>query len=100
MRGPDHENLSAFRETLREAGISSTIIGVWNPHGPKGDPYGLTGKQRKAVELAFTEGYFKVPRETNLTNLAETVDITRQSYSRRLNRGLHRVLATTVMATP
>jgi hypothetical protein len=98
LRGPDHENLSAFREALRESGISSTVDRVWNPREPDGDSYGLTVKQREAVTLAFAEGYFEVPRGSNLTELAETVGITRQSFSRRLSRGLHQVLVTTIMA--
>jgi len=43
LRGPDENNLSAFRETLRQAGISSSINGVWNPRESNNDPYGLTG---------------------------------------------------------
>jgi hypothetical protein len=98
LRGPDRNNISAFQDTLREKGITSTLKGIWNPHGPNGDPYGLTEKQREAVELAFSEGYFSVPAETNLSEVAEIVGISRQSFSRRLNRGLNRVLAETVIA--
>lgn len=98
LRGPDRDNISAFRDTLRAKGIPSTLNGIWNPHEPNGGPYGLTDKQREAVELAFTEGYFAVPAEANLSELAEIVGITRQSFSRRLNRGLFRILEETVMA--
>ncbi|WP_254528052.1 bacterio-opsin activator domain-containing protein [Natrinema gelatinilyticum] len=98
LRGPDHDNLSAFREVLIENGIRSTVKAVWNPHGSNSDPYGLTDKQREAVELAFAEGYFDVPSKTNLTELADVVGITRQSFSRRLSRGLHAILTDTVMA--
>jgi hypothetical protein len=97
LRGPDQGNLSAFREALRDAGVSSTVDRVWHPGESDGDAYGLTAKQREAVTLAFTEGYFQVPRETNLTELAAEVGITRQSFSRRLNRGIQQVFAATVM---
>ena len=98
LRGPDHENLSAFCETLRDAGIENTVERVWNARTPDGDAYGLTAKQREAVTLAFTNGYFDVPSGTNLTELAEHVEVTRQSFSRRLNRGIQQVVATTLMA--
>lgn len=97
LRGPDNENLSEFQERLREFGIPHTVSGVWNPTAPNG-LYGLTDKQRQAVTLAFSEGYFEVPAETNLTELAERVGISRQSFSRRLTRGLRAILANTVMA--
>lgn len=98
LRGPNHDNLSALRETLQENGISSTVTGVWSLKAPKLDRYSLTDKQREAVELAFTEGYFDVPKETNLSELAEQLDISRQSFSRRLDRGVYRTLAESVMA--
>jgi predicted DNA binding protein len=100
LRGPDHENFSAFQETLRAAGISSTVDRVWHPLKSDDDTYGLTAKQEEAVRLAFTHGYFNVPSETNLTKLAAQVDITRQSFSRCLTRGLHQIIHTTVMKDP
>jgi hypothetical protein len=97
LRGPDRNNMSRFQDTLREKDIPSTLNSIRNVDGQNGDSYGLTDKQREAVELAFTNGYFAVPAETNLSELAELLDITRQSFSRRLNRGLFGLLEETVM---
>jgi len=93
IRGPDNENLSAFRETLREQGVSFTVEAIWYPNEPIGNQSNLSNKQRQAVELAFTEGYWSVPKETNLSELAEQVGISRQSFSRRLDRGIYNILA-------
>ncbi|RQH03522.1 hypothetical protein EA472_00615 [Natrarchaeobius oligotrophus] len=68
-------------------------------HSPavRSDP--LTEKQRDALSLAVSEGYFDVPRRTNLTELAETVGISRQAFTRRLNRGLRNLLEVTLVTT-
>ena len=44
----------------------------------------MTAKQREALALAAAEGYFAVPRETNLTDLADKLDITRHPPRERL----------------
>lgn len=97
LRGPDHENLASFQKSLRERGISVEIHRVWKPDESSDDSYRLTAKQREALELAFAEGYFEVPRNASLASLGEQLDVTPQSLSRRIRRGLHAVLKNTVM---
>lgn len=94
--GSDRERISSFRETLLDQEISSTVTGVWRPTEPAATPYGLTEKQREAIEVAFSGSYFSVPSETNLSDLAERVGISRQAFSRRLDRGLYRLIENTL----
>lgn len=96
LRGPS-EALSPFWEALRDRGISNTVERIQDVEQPADNPFGLTDKQQEAVELAFTEGYFEVPSETNLTDMAEQLGITRQSFRRRLNRGLSNLLQNTIL---
>lgn len=96
LRGPDHGNISDFRETLRTYGVSCSVQSVWKPEVSNGNMHGLTDKQLTAVRLAFENGYFAVPKETNLSELAESVDISRQSFSRRLDRALNSILSNTI----
>lgn len=98
LRGPNHENISAFHERLQTNGVPVEVHRVWTPTSPANESYGLTDKQRDTIELAFEEGYFTVPREASLTELAEVVGVSRQSVSRRLTRGLHRLVANTLLA--
>ena len=100
LQGPDHENLSSLRDALRERGVSMTVDRVWNPTVADEDRYGLTEKQRSTLELAFSEGYFEIPRGAALTDLSETLDVSHQSVSRRIRSGLHNLLATTLMDGP
>lgn len=97
LRGPDHGNLSSFQETLSEKGIPIEVQRVWNPSDQNANAHGVTAKQREALKLAFTGGYFDVPREENLSDLADDLGITRQSFSRRIARGLHSLLESTIM---
>lgn len=100
VRGPDRGNLSSFQNTLTDRDIPIEVTQVWNPGDPQANEYGVTPKQREALELAFAEGYFTVPRETNLSDLADRLNITRQSLSRRIARGLHSLLEHTMIRNP
>ena len=44
----------------------------------------LTEKQTVALEIAVAGGYYEEPKETTITELAETVGISRQAFSHRL----------------
>ncbi|WP_158058010.1 helix-turn-helix domain-containing protein [Halorussus halophilus] len=98
LRGRDHETLSSFQQFLNECDVPNTVERVWNPNESRNNPYGMTAKQREALELAFEEGYFAVPRETSLSELAEKMGITRQSFSRRIARGVNTLLSNSIMA--
>jgi len=53
---------------------------------------GLTRKQLQALRLAHENGYFSVPRESSLAEIGEELDVSTQSVSERLRRGLTVVL--------
>ena len=46
----------------------------------------LTEKQREVVAAAFERGYFEIPRQVSLEDLAEELDVTHQALSERLRR--------------
>lgn len=46
----------------------------------------LSDAQREAVEAALERGYFKIPRETSLKELATHLGVSHQSLSERLRR--------------
>ena len=100
VRGSGRDTLSSFQQTLRESDIPIQVERIWNPGDSRAEAYGVTAKQREALALAAAEGYFAVPRETNLTDLAEELDITRQSLSRRMARGQGTLLNNTLLREP
>lgn len=52
----------------------------------------LTAPQRDALERALEAGYFDVPRQTSLVDLADELEISDSAMSQRLRRGLDNFL--------
>lgn len=52
----------------------------------------LSPKQRRAIELAYREGYYKVPRKTNLDRLAKTVGVSKSTFQETLRRAESNIL--------
>lgn len=52
----------------------------------------LTAEQRVALKRAVETGYFEVPRQTNLAELANEMGISDSAVSQRLRRGLSNIL--------
>lgn len=59
-------------------------------NGP--DTEQLSDQQRALLEAAVEEGYFEVPRQTSLVDLAAEHDMTGQRASQQLREGLDTVL--------
>ncbi|MFC7142999.1 helix-turn-helix domain-containing protein [Halosimplex aquaticum] len=56
----------------------------------------LTDEQFTTVKAALDRGYYKVPREATLEELANELDVSHQALSERLRRG-HRTLIENVI---
>lgn len=95
LRFLDHDGLSAFHNFVLEQGIPIHIERTYTLSEGLDEPghqFGLTQAQREALVLAIERGYFDVPSETTLDELAEELDITRQALSERVRRGNGAVL--------
>lgn len=92
----DRETVSALYDAARATGASVDIERIADETESRSPAYDLTEKQREAILLALEQGYFDVPRETSLTNIGEELDISHQSVSRRLNRGLRALVENTL----
>lgn len=100
LRAHDREPLAEFQAACTDHGITLFVRDVHhNPDDPKQPSYELTEKQQEALVVAQTHGYFEIPQKHSLTELAEELDISRQSFSRRLSRGLNTLLINTVHPT-
>lgn len=89
LRALHQQALSDFQESCYDYDIPLDIRRI--QHNPTEDStkwslIGITPKQREALQLAYDRGYFQVPRETSATELGEELGISRQSFSRRLQR--------------
>jgi predicted DNA binding protein len=93
MRFPNREATSRFREACDERGLSYDVRRIYSLSELPARQHDLTDEQREALVAAFEAGYFRVPRDVSLSELAEDLDISPQAASGRLRRGLERVLA-------
>lgn len=59
--------------------------------------YGLTDEQFTALAVACEEGYFEVPRQADLKELATKLGITHQALSERLRRGHEMLIEKTLL---
>lgn len=89
LRFQNHEDAHAFNKVLTEAGVPVTLerIGEYAAFlAPSAAA--LSVKQREAVRLAQQEGYFGVPRECTIDELAAEAGVSTSAFSERLRRGL------------
>jgi len=64
---------------------------------PPGD--GLTDRQHEALRIAYERGYFDIPRQASLEDVAEELEITPSSVSERLRRAQTQLIEETVATT-
>lgn len=94
LRFPGNDSLSTFYRTVVEKGIDLELEGVHNPLEASEPPeLQLTDEQREALVVALERGYFEVPRETTLVELAEHLGISDSAVSQRIRRGLTKILS-------
>lgn len=86
---PTRKCLSAFRDQCVSQGVELTIRSMYNdePHSA-GELYGLTEPQREILLLAAKTGYFQIPRDITLADLAARLGLSSQAASERLRRGM------------
>lgn len=92
----DRSALERFVEACRERDVGFDIVRLHEWRSPRHPQFGLTDTQRETLETAFEVGYFEVPREQDLTALAERLGVSDTAASQRLRRGLSTLLERTV----
>jgi hypothetical protein len=106
LRFQTDDDVALFQQACREEGIGLDITSVHDLReedvgadtGP-GTPT-LTDPQREVLTAAVNEGYFAVPRETDLVSIAEKFGISDQAASERLRRALIKLTTPAVVADP
>lgn len=83
------EQFDAFGEFLDANDAQYELLSV--VHTDDDTPL-LTQRQRECLRVAQREGYFEVPRDCTLAELAETLDIDKSTASETIRRGTARVI--------
>lgn len=93
MRFPDREALSTFSSSCDEHGLDFRLDRLYNTDPTDGPPRDqLTSCQRETLQLAHERGYFDIPRQATLGDLADDLGVSNQAVSERLRRGCARIV--------
>ncbi|UPV73820.1 helix-turn-helix domain-containing protein [Halorussus limi] len=88
LRAETSDALAAFKQYCDDHDIHVSLAKLSHlSEFETGNAFGLTPEQREALVLAYEEGYYEEPRETDLDALASELGISRQAFSSRLRRG-------------
>ena len=99
VRAGEQQDLSDFQTYCRDNDIPLELTELHAVSSLKSDrEYDLTDGQRNALILAYSNGYFDSPRDATQGDLAEELGITRQAVSSRVQRGMRRLIASTLIA--
>ena len=84
---PDRDTLARTVEFCEDHGLRFDIRRVREMNTTPSGRWGLTDEQYEALRVAWDAGYFGVPREADLGDVADRLDISHQALSERLRRG-------------
>ena len=90
--------LLTFREGLLEKGFDVEVQQMSESDDEVATQFGVTDPQREVLLLALERGYYTVPRDASLSDLAGQLDISSQAASERLRRGTRTLVANTLAA--
>jgi predicted DNA binding protein len=82
-------DFEAFGERLDASGLRYELRSVVHREGRDGV---LTDRQRECLDVAWRMGYFEVPRDCTLAEVADALDVDTSTVSETLRRGTARVL--------
>ncbi|SFS09639.1 hypothetical protein SAMN05216559_3552 [Halomicrobium zhouii] len=96
---PRRDAVAAIVESCDRYGVDARIERIYPmTESSRAGQSDLTEQQLQTVEVALERGYYDVPRQTTLTELAEELDVSHQALSERLRRGHRRLVAATLGA--
>ena len=96
LRFPDGADVSSFQAALTEADVDFDLRRMYNPDDPETGVRDLTPAQRETLMMALEGGYFAIPRETNLLEIADDLDISDQAVNERMRRGMAKLVVTSL----
>ena len=94
---PDRAALSRTYEFATEQGLSLEILRIHRLEERRHGRAGLTDAQYESLIAALECGYYEIPREMDMDELSDELDISHQALSERLRRA-HRTLVEELVA--
>lgn len=94
---PDREALSRAYDFCQEHDIDITIEAIYAMENERHARFDLTEEQAETLTAAFEHGYYEVPREFSVADLAEELDISHQALSERFRRAHGNLVGNTLI---
>jgi hypothetical protein len=95
---PDEASLSEFQDHAADHDLSFELEWLHDSAHPEAvGKYEVTEEQREALVTAYREGYFEVPGEVSLGELADELGISKNAASARLHRGYANLVENTLI---
>lgn len=94
---PEYGSLSRTYDYCTNNDLTFDVKRIYRLDEGKGGRFGLTEQQQETLEAAFERGYFEIPQEVTMDDLARDLDISPQALSERLHRGHKNLIKNTVM---
>jgi len=94
---PTHDGVSETMAHCKEHDIDLEMISICEMNDQPAGRYGLTGAQFEAFATAWEQGFYTVPREVELVDIAADLGISHQALSERLRRGIDALIQDTLM---
>ncbi|MFH5802039.1 helix-turn-helix domain-containing protein [Haladaptatus sp. CMAA 1911] len=85
-----HDRLSELKQAFEQADLPYEITSLTQSLEPTAL---LTDKQRQFVVAAIAQGYYEQPRRCSLTDLAESMDVSKSTASRILHRAEGKIIS-------
>lgn len=89
--------IQELQDLAQQNGFSLDVQRIYQTDRNQASTLGLTDHQQDVLMAAFESGYFKVPKEVTLKELAEQQGVSHQAVSEQLRRGLHQLLEQTLI---
>ncbi|MHC3439922.1 helix-turn-helix domain-containing protein [Natrialbaceae archaeon A-gly3] len=90
----DREDVSRVYDRLVDQDVTVDLVRLTDLTEESLPEHGLTPKQYETLLAAHEHGYFTIPRETSMQELADELGVSHQALSERLRRA-YRTLVTT-----
>ena len=88
VRFTSRDQFESFREYLSEQESSYRLLDLEESVAPTHEMGAVSGAQRAALVTAVEKGYFDVPRNATVEDVAQELGISQQAASERLRRGV------------
>ena len=86
MRFRTRDHLAETHERLEDADVTVDLVRVTDVSSLTSTNSRLTPEQHEALTAAFENGYFQIPRQISMEELAQELGISHQALSERLRR--------------